>query len=165
VVHATSACGTGSRNHVYDRLYTCAGQEINKLHCHILNRDRLFVVLFCDVCKRTFSSGRKFWKRDIFITQLAYLYLIYGNVIYLFPGNLPIVYILSVFAPIMLHQNWNYYYCHWVWGDVFTLNIKNINTVKSLLFVGYQFSWFSWVGWSTNLHFIFNFCFSQLKKE
>ena len=29
---------------------------------------------------------------------------------------------------------------------------KNIltlsNTVKSLLFVGYQFSWFSWVGWS-----------------
>jgi len=27
----------------------------------------------------------------------------------------------------MLHQNWNYYYCHWVWGDVFTLNIKNAN--------------------------------------
>ena len=24
-------------------------------------------------------------------------------------------------------------------------------TVKSLLFVGYQFSWFSWVGWSTKL--------------
>jgi len=28
--------------------------------------------------------------------------------------------------------------------------LRNI-TVKSLLFVEYQFSWFSWVGWSTKL--------------